>query len=82
MKEVLTNHHSNSGYLRQFVVYTSKIDNFEYLAYNNKSNFNIDIIRINNKQLIRYLKGHKAKVSVLKYFMKNNQGYLLSCDEI
>ena len=81
MKEVLTDHHSNSGYLRQFVVYTSKIDNFEYLAYNNKSNFNIDIIRINNKQLIRYLKGHKAKVSVLKYFTKNNQGYLLSCDE-
>ena len=81
LKEIITNSHSNSGWLRQFVVYTNKIDNYKYLVYNNKSNCNIDIVRIIDKQLIHYLKGHKAKVSVLKYFLKNNQGYLLSCDE-
>ena len=80
-KETITNSHSNSGWLRQFVVFKNEIDNFDYLAYNNKTNLHIDIYRINDKQLIAYLKGHKAKVPVIKYFKKENKSYLLSCDE-
>ena len=80
-KEIITNSHSNSGWLRQFVVYHNRKDNYKYLAFNNKSNFNINILRIIDKQLIHYLKGHKTKVSVIKYFIKNNRDYLLSVDE-
>ena len=80
--ETITRNHSNSGWLRQFVVYKNKKDNHDYLVYNNKSNYNLDIYRIVDKQLIHYLKGHKAIVSVIKYFIKNNvEEYLLSCDE-
>ena len=82
-KETITTHHSNSGWLRQFVVYRNKKDNHDYLVYNNVSNhFSLDIYRVFDKQLIRYLKGHQSKVSVIKYFIKNNTNeYLLSCDE-
>ena len=80
--ETITKNHSNSGWLRQFVVYKNKKDNHDYLVYNNKSSYNLDIYRIVDKQLIHYLKGHKAIVSVIKYFIKNNvEEYLLSCDE-
>lgn len=82
-KETITSHHSNSGWLRQFVIYKNKKDNHDYLVYNNVSNhYYLDIYRIIDKQLIRYLKGHQSKVSVIKYFIKNNTNeYLLSCDE-
>ena len=82
-KEILSNFHSNSGFLRQFVVYKSIKDDNEYLVFNNKSKFSLDIIKISDKKLIHYLKGHKAKVSVIKYFISksDNQEYLLSCDE-
>jgi hypothetical protein len=80
-KDVITNSHSNSGWLRQFVVYHNRKDNYKYLAFNNKSNFNINILRIIDKQLIHFLKGHKAKVSVMKHFIKYNKEYLLSVDE-
>ena len=80
--ETITRNHSNSGWLRQFVVYKNKKDNHDYLVYNNKSSYNLDIYRIVDKQLIHYLKGHKAIVSVIKYLIKNNvEEYLLSCDE-
>ena len=81
-KECLTNAHSNSGWLRDFVIYTSLFDNLEYLVYNNKNNFNLDILRMKDKKIIHYLKGHKTKVSVIKYFIQNNsKEWLLSCDE-
>ena len=80
-KEIITNNHSNSGWLRQFVVYKNISDNQDYLVINNKSNYNIDIYLINNKKKVVSLKGHKTKVSVIKYFTKNNRQFLLSCDE-
>ena len=81
--EIITSYHSNSGWLRQFIVYKNMIDNNDYLVYNNKSNYNLDIYRIIDKKLIYHLKGHKAKVSVIKYYMKhdNKKEYLFSCDE-
>lgn len=81
-KECITTSHSDSGFLRQFVVYKSIIDNFDYLVYNNKSNFNLDIIRIIDKRIVHSLMGHNAKVSVIKYYLReNSKGVLLSCDE-
>lgn len=81
-KDIITKNHSKSGWLRQFVVFKSKNDNHDYLVYGNKSSNNLDIYRIIDKQLIYYLKGHEAKISVIKYFIKNNiYEYLLSCDE-
>ena len=81
--EIITSSNSNSGWLRQFIVYKNMVDNNDYLVYNNKSNFNLDIYRIIDKKLIYFLKGHKAKVSVIKYYMKHNNKneYLFSCDE-
>ena len=81
-KDIITKNHSKSGWLRQFVVFKNKKDNHDYLVYGNKSTHNLDIFRIIDKQLIFYLKGHETKVSVIKYFIKNNNNeYLLSCDE-
>ena len=82
-KEYLTNNHSNSGWLREFAIYTSLYDNLDYLVYNNKNNYNLDILRIKDRKIIHYLKCHKTKVSVIRYFIqnKNNKEYLLSCDE-
>ena len=80
-KEIITNSHSNSGWLRQFIVFKKKNDNNDYLAYNNKFNYNIDILRIRDKKLIRYLKGHRKEVSVIKYYNVNDNDLLLSCDE-
>jgi hypothetical protein len=82
-KEYLTNNHSNSGWLREFAIFTSLYDNLEYLVYNNKNNYNLDILRIKDRKIIHYLKHHKTKVSVIKYFNqnKNDKEYLLTCDE-
>lgn len=82
-KEYLTNNHSNSGWLREFAIFTSLYDNLEYLVYNNKNNYNLDILRIKDRKIIHYLKHHKTKVSVIRYFIQNkyNKEYLLSCDE-
>ena len=80
--DCLTNMHSKSGWLRSFAVYTRLTDNVEYLAYGNKNNNNIDILKIEGKKLIHYFKGHKDKISVIRYFVKNsNYEMLLSCDE-
>ena len=43
----------------------------------------MDILRIKDRKIIHYLKHHKTKVSVIRYFIQNkyNKEYLLSCDE-
>ena len=80
--DCLTNMHSKSGWLRSFAVYTRLTDNVEYLAYGNKNTNNIDIIKIEDKKLYHYFKGHKDKISMIRYFSKNtNYELLLSCDE-
>lgn len=80
--DCLSNAHSNSGWLREFVVYTGIIDNIEYLVYNNKNSYYLDIFKIKDKKLVYHLKGHKTKVSAMRYFVQNNsKEYILSCDE-
>ena len=80
--DTLTINHTKSGWLREFVVYTGLLDNVEYLIFNDKKNYNLVIMRIIDKNRINSLKGHKAQVPVMRYFIQNNsKEYLLSCDE-
>ena len=56
-------------------------DHLEYIIYANNSN-NIDIMRINDKTIIKSLEGHKGEIYFIKYFCKNNkEDYILSSDE-
>ena len=80
--DTLANHHTKSGWLREFVVYTGLKDNIEYFVFNDSKNNNLVIKRIKDKSLVGCLKGHKAQVSSMRYFIQNNeQDYLLTCDE-
>ena len=82
LKENITNNHSNTGYLCQFDVYIGIKDNIEYIVYNNKNNYNIEIMRIKEKRIINSLKGHNTNVRVIKYYKKENkEEYILSSDE-
>ncbi len=80
-KELLTNNHSGIGLLANFTVYTGLKDDIEYLVYNNKHNFNLEVMRIRDKYIVYSLKKHNKNVSVIKYFNKDNkEEYLLSCE--
>ena len=80
--DTLANNHTKSGWLREFVVYTGLKDNIEYFVINDCKNNNLVIKRIKDKSLVACLKGHKAQVPSMRYFIQNNdQDYLLSCDE-
>lgn len=81
-KELLTNNHSGEGLLANFAVYTGLKDDIEYLVYNNKLNYNLEVMRIRDKYITYSLKGHNKGVSVIKYFLKDNKDeYLLSCEK-
>ena len=80
-KYELTNKRTDSGYLFNFDVFVGLKDKVEYLIYNNKYNFNIDIMRIDNKDIIKSLEGHEKKTNVIRYYKKNeNTDYILSTD--
>ena len=80
-KNLLANDHSRDGLLANFVVYTGLIDGITYLVYNNRNNFNLEVMRIRDKVYVRSLKKHTKPVSVIRYFRKNNrEEYLLSCE--
>ena len=77
--DYLTNNNLKSGF---FAVFTGLTDNLEYLVYNNKNNYNLDIMTLKDKAIVRSLKGHENKVHVIRYFNKDDKNeYLLSCDE-
>ena len=79
--ETITSNHSSAGVLNNFDVFKGLKDNIEYIAYNNKYNFNLEIIRIQDKIKIQSLSGHTAKTTIIKYYKKNNKkDYLLTCD--
>ena len=67
-----------------FDVFIGLKDKVEYLVYNNKNNNNIEIMRINDKNIIKSLGGHKSPIKLIKYFKNNNnnEDYILSCDEM
>ena len=77
--DYLTNNNLKSGF---FALFTGLTDNIEYLVYNNKHNFNLDLMTLKDKAIVRSLKGHNIKVHVIRYFSKEKkEEYLLSCDE-
>ena len=79
--ENITENHSCGGLLSNFDVFKGLHDNVEYIIYNNKLNFNLEIMRIKDKFLIKSLEGHKSRTTVIKYYKKNNkEDYILSCD--
>ena len=57
-REDITNNNSCIGLLYNFAVYKGFKDNKEYIVYNNKNNYNIEVMRINDKAIITSLKGH------------------------
>ena len=80
-RECLTNNASCYCDLSKFAVFIGLKDHVEYLVYNNKNNFNLDIMRIRDKTIIISLKGHSKDAIVIRYFVKDNkEEYLLSCD--
>ena len=80
--EYLTNNHSNKALMSNFEVFIGLKDNLEYLVYNNKSNFNLEVMLIKDKKIKNSLVGHKNDTSVIKYIKKNkDEDYLLSCDK-
>ena len=80
-KYQLTNNRADSGLLSNFDVFIGLKDKIEYIIYNNKNNYNLDIMRINDQSIITSLKGHKIPTTVIRYYLKNNnEDYILSCD--
>ena len=80
-KELLTDNHSSAGLLSNFAVFTGLKDNVPYLVYNNNTNFNLEVMRLNDNTILHSLKKHENKVTVIKYYRKEtNEEYLLSCD--
>ena len=81
-KELLTNLHSSAGMLSNFEIYNGKKDNVPYLVYNNKNNYNLEVMRLNDNTIVHYLSKHYHKVTVIKYYYNknNDEEYLLSCD--
>ena len=80
-KELLTSNHSSAGMLSNFAVFTGLKDNVPYLVYNNKTNFNLEVMRLNDNTIVHFLQKHNNKVTVIKYYKNNNdEEFLLSCD--
>ena len=77
--DYLTNNNIKSGL---FAVFTGITDNVEYLVFNNKNNYNLDIMTLKDKAIVKSLKGHNNKVHVIRYFTKDEkEEYLLTSDE-
>ena len=80
-KEYLTKNHSNN-FMANFEVYTGLKDHIEYLIFNNKNNYNLEIMIIKNQKIITSLKGHNSKTTVIRYYSKDyEEEYILSCDK-
>ena len=79
--ENITYNTSCGGFLYSFALFNGIKDNIEYIVYNNKNNYNIEIMRINDKTIINSLKGHNDRTTVIRYYIKDNkEEYILSCD--
>ena len=79
--EILATNHSNAGKLSNFLVFNGLKDNIPYLIYNNETNFNLEVMRLNDNTIVNSLKKHANKVTVINHYKKSsNIDYLLSCD--
>ena len=79
----LTNNHSSFGILSNFEIFTGIKDKIDYLVYNNKDDFNLEILDIKKRRIIVSLKGHKKRTRIIRYYAKENkEEYILSGDEL
>ena len=62
--------------------YTGFTDKTQYFVFCNRSNYNLEIMRLPDKTIITNLKGHSEATDVLKYYFESKTGkeYLLSID--
>ena len=80
-KDIIIDNHSSGSDLCNFEVFIGLKDKIEYIIYNNYSNYNIEIMRIRDKKIIRSLKGHNDRTKVIRYYMKDNkEECILTCD--
>ena len=72
----------NYGLNESFDVFTSEINNNNYLITVNKTNNNIEIIDIDSKTLIKVIEGNSSKFIYIKYFqnISNKKQYLITID--
>lgn len=81
-KEDLSDNIRGYGLLNNFAVYNGLKDNLEYIVYNKKSDYNLEIMRINDKMIITSLKGHNNGTNVIRYYIKENkEDYIISSDK-
>ena len=67
--------------LNNYDIFVGLKDNIEYLIYCCKNNSNIKIMRIQDKYITNDLKGHRAEITVIRYYAKNyREDFILSCD--
>ena len=80
--KIITNNIDKYNLLYEFVVYTSYIDNNDYLISPNKDTYNLDIYNINDNIFYKSLKGHNNHICSVRYFYnkKENIGYIISSD--
>jgi len=78
----ISNYGETGFWLASFDIYTSYIDNKDYLISRNGRNYNLDIYNINDNSLYKSLKGHNNQISSVRYFYnkKENIGYIISSD--
>ena len=80
-KYEITNERSDSGNLNNFDIFIGLKDKMEYIIYNNNNNYNLDIMRIYDKNILTSLKGHNKQTNVIRYYLRNiSEDYILSCD--
>ena len=67
-----------------FEVFKSIKDNEHYLISPNKTNFHLDVITLKNNKIYCSLKGHRKKVTCVRYFLNDYDisEYLISSDEM
>ena len=82
-KYEITNERIDAGNFNNFDVFVGLKDKMEYIIYNNKQNFNLDIMRLKDKNILTSLKGHNKQTNVIRYYLKNmSEDYILSCDQM
>ena len=79
----ITNNNTKFGWNDKFEIFISYKDNKEYLISPNKNNYNLDIFRLLDNDIIISLKGHNYIIRTIRYFInkKNYNEYLISGDD-
>ena len=81
-KYELTNKSSDTLYILNYDLFIGLKDKRAYLIYNNKDNYNLEIMQLDNKKIITSLPGHVESTQIIRYYKANeNKDYILSIDK-